>query len=91
MRLSHDGKAYSVELCGGTHVKRTGDIAVFSIMSEGGVASGVRRIEGATGAAALAHLKAQAALAKAIALNIKAPLVGSDRARLATGGRAPQA
>jgi len=72
--LSHDGKAYSVELCGGTHVKRTGDIAVFSILSEGGVASGVRRIEGATGAAALAHLKAQAALAKAIAANIKAPL-----------------
>src|SRR5690606_36632036 len=40
----------------------------------GGVAAGVRRIEAATGAAALAHLKAQAALAKAIAANIKAPL-----------------
>ncbi len=72
--LSQDGKAYSVELCGGTHVKRTGDIAVFAILSEGGVAAGVRRIEAATGAAALAHLKAQAALAKAIAANIKAPL-----------------
>jgi alanyl-tRNA synthetase len=72
--LANDGKAYSVELCGGVHVRRTGDIAVFSIMSEGGVAAGVRRIEGATGAAALAHLKAQAALAKAIASNIKAPL-----------------
>ncbi len=72
--LSGDGKAYSVELCGGTHVKRTGDIAVFSILSESGVAAGIRRIEGATGAAALAHLKAQAALAKAIASNIKAPL-----------------
>ncbi len=72
--LGGDGKAYSVELCGGTHVKRTGDIAVFSILNEGGVAAGIRRIEGATGAAALAHLKAQAALAKAIALNIKAPL-----------------
>ncbi|HRP12158.1 MAG TPA: alanine--tRNA ligase, partial [Terricaulis sp.] len=35
--LSADGKAYSVELCGGTHVKRTGDIAVFTILSEGGV------------------------------------------------------
>ncbi len=68
------GKAYSVELCGGTHVKRTGDIAVFAILSEGGVAAGIRRIEAATGAAALAHLKAQAALAKAIASNIKAPL-----------------
>ena len=72
--LAHDGKAYSVELCGGVHVKRTGDIAVFAIMSEGGVAAGIRRIEGATGAAALAHLKAQAALAKAIASSIKAPL-----------------
>ncbi|MBX9747742.1 MAG: alanine--tRNA ligase [Hyphomonadaceae bacterium] len=72
--LGGDGKAYSVELCGGTHVKRTGDIAVFSILSESGVAAGIRRIEAATGAAALAHLKAQAALAKAIASNIKAPL-----------------
>jgi alanyl-tRNA synthetase len=72
--LSEEGKAYSVELCGGTHVKRTGDIAVFTILSEGGVAAGVRRIEAATGAAALAHLKAQAALAKAVASSIKAPL-----------------
>jgi alanyl-tRNA synthetase len=73
---SFDGgaKAYSVELCGGTHVKRTGDIAVFAITSESGVAAGIRRIEATTGAAALAHLKAQAALAKAIATNIKAPL-----------------
>jgi alanyl-tRNA synthetase len=72
--LDANGKAYSVELCGGKHVKRTGDIAVFVILSEGGVASGVRRIEAATGAAALAHLKAQAVLAKAIASNLKAPL-----------------
>jgi alanyl-tRNA synthetase len=72
--LVQEGKAYSVELCGGTHVKRTGDIAVFAITSESGVAAGIRRIEAATGAAALAHLKAQAAFAKAIAANIKAPL-----------------
>ena len=70
-----DGKlAYSVELCGGTHVQRTGDIALFAILSEGGVAAGVRRIEAATGAAALAHFNAQAALAKAIAAHLKTPL-----------------
>jgi len=72
--LAEKGKPYSVELCGGTHVRRTGDIAVFAILSEGGVAAGVRRIEAATGAAALAHLKAQAALAKAISANLRTPL-----------------
>ncbi len=68
------GKAYSIELCGGTHVTRTGDIALFAILSESGVAAGVRRIEAATGAAALSHLKSQAALAKTIAAHLKAPL-----------------
>jgi len=72
--LTQKGKPYSVELCGGTHVRRTGDIAVFAVLSEGGVAAGIRRIEAATGAAALAHLKAQAALAKAISSNLKTPL-----------------
>ncbi|MBI1251803.1 MAG: alanine--tRNA ligase [Alphaproteobacteria bacterium] len=70
---AHD-KPYSVELCGGTHVSRTGDIALFAILSESGVAAGVRRIEAATGAAALAHLKAQAQLAKTISANLKTPL-----------------
>jgi len=47
----------SRELCGGTHVRRTGDIGLFSIMAEGGVAAGVRRVEAVTGENALAYMQ----------------------------------
>ncbi|MHC8318247.1 alanine--tRNA ligase [Pseudomonas sp. LB3P31] len=58
VRVLSMGGAFSVELCGGIHANRTGDIGLLKIISEGGVASGVRRIEAVTGAAALAYLNA---------------------------------
>ncbi|MGE4352158.1 MAG: alanine--tRNA ligase [Bdellovibrionales bacterium] len=68
-----DGKlAFSVELCGGTHVRRTGDIGVFKIVSESALAAGVRRIEGLTGVGALAYFDENEKTLNAIADTMKA-------------------
>jgi alanyl-tRNA synthetase len=65
---------YSVELCGGTHVRRTGDIGLMRIISESAVAAGVRRIEALTGDAARLHLLEQEARLKDVAASLKAPV-----------------
>jgi alanyl-tRNA synthetase len=84
-------KAYSVELCGGTHVHRLGDIGLFTILSESAVASGVRRIEALTSEHARRYLSGQAEIARDAAAAIKTPigelsarvtLLSDDRRRL---------
>jgi alanyl-tRNA synthetase len=66
-----DGANYSVELCGGTHVNALGDIALFTIVSEGAVASGIRRVEALTGEAARLWLSGREAQLKDVASMLK--------------------
>jgi len=67
-----DGMTYSIELCGGTHVKQTGDIGTFVLLGDSASSSGVRRIEALTGAAAFAHLEVESARLAAVTGALKA-------------------
>ena len=78
----HDGRTYSLELCGGTHVKRTGDIGAFVALGESASSAGVRRFEALTGQAALDWLKTQnARLAEVAAVLRAAPADVAERVR----------
>jgi alanyl-tRNA synthetase len=67
-----DGRTYSLELCGGTHVRQTGDIGLFKLLGDSASSAGVRRIEALTGADALHHLNAQDRRISDLALELKA-------------------
>ncbi len=68
----HDGATYSLELCGGTHVRQTGDIGAFVTLGDSASSAGVRRIEALTGAAAMSYLRAQDHRLAEVALELKA-------------------
>jgi alanyl-tRNA synthetase len=80
VRLVNVGEGVSMELCGGTHTGRTGDIGLFRILSEAGVAANVRRIEALTGQAALEHDQRQEEILRQMAAQLKAtPESAPDR------------
>ena len=89
VRVLSMGEGFSVELCGGTHVARTGDIGLFRITAEYGVASGVRRIEAVTGEGALADMKADRQQLGSAMATIKATSenFGSKLNQLVSGNR----
>jgi alanyl-tRNA synthetase len=67
----HNGETYSLELCGGTHVERTGEIGLITVVSESAVAAGVRRVEALTGDAARHYLSEQDQRVREIAMKLK--------------------
>nr|WP_036181780.1 alanine--tRNA ligase [Marinomonas sp. MED121] len=71
VRVLTMGSEYSIELCGGTHVKRTGDIGVFKIVAESGIAAGVRRIEAITGKVAIDYNRATEKSVQQVAALVK--------------------
>ncbi|MFK7902473.1 MAG: alanine--tRNA ligase [Nitratireductor sp.] len=73
VRGEKTSKTFSIELCGGTHVKNTGEIGLVKILSDSAVASGVRRLEAITGADALSYLETQESSVKQIAETLKVP------------------
>lgn len=77
-----DGQTYSLELCGGTHVRQLGQIGTFVLLGDSASSAGVRRIEALTGQAALDHLRAQDAVLGQVAATLKSPVSeAADRVR----------
>jgi alanyl-tRNA synthetase len=71
VRVLHMGDDFSIELCGGTHVSRTGDIGFFKVIAEAGIAAGIRRIEAITGMKAVTWAQEQADFIRSLADSLK--------------------